>query len=72
MTAHQRYQQNELRDLLAHYQILRLLYIEQRERRIDHVQAATRDIEDADAKILAVLELQRDLAAEIERTEGVA
>lgn len=72
MTAHQRYQQNELRDLLAHYQILRQLHIERRERLVDMVQQATRYIEDADAKILTVVELQRDLAAEIERTEGVA
>jgi hypothetical protein len=72
MNAQQQRQQDELRDLLAHYQILRVLYVQRREHLIDHVQAASRDIEHVDATILVVLECQRDLAAEIERTEGVA
>jgi hypothetical protein len=72
MNAQQRDQHDELRDLLAHYQILRVLYLQQREHLVDQVLRASRDIEEVDAKILVVLELQRDLAAEVERTEGVA
>lgn len=72
MTAHQQRQQTELRDLLAQCQILRLLYHQEREHWLDRVQTSTRDIEAVEAKMLRILELQRDLAAEVERTEGVA
>jgi hypothetical protein len=68
MTAHQQWQHNELRDLLAHYEILRLLHLERREHLMDLVQEATRYIEGFDAKILLTLELQRDLEAEVEAT----
>jgi hypothetical protein len=49
-----------------------VLYLQQRAHLVDQVQRASRDIEEVDDKILVVLELQRDLAAEVERTEGVA
>jgi ABC-type transporter lipoprotein component MlaA len=72
MTVQQQAQYDDLRDALAKYQTLRLLYLQQREHRISQVQASSRDIEEVDAYILVILELQRDLAAEVDRTEGVA
>ena len=72
MNAQQRDHADELHDLATRYQWLRELFVQKRDWLIDAVQAATRDIEEVDEKLLCLLELQRDLAAEVERTEGVA
>jgi alkylhydroperoxidase family enzyme len=63
---------DELRDLVVSLERLRALFVMQRDHFLDRVQAATRDIEETDEKMLRVLEVQRDLAAEVERRKGVA
>jgi hypothetical protein len=63
---------DELRDLVVSLERLRALFVMQRDHYLDRVQAATRDIEETDEKMLRVLEVQRDLAAEVERRKGVA
>jgi hypothetical protein len=72
MNAQQRRQHEELHDLATRYTWLREVFVLQRERLIDTVQAATRDIEEVDAHLLRLHDALRDLAAEVERTEGVA
>jgi TolB-like protein len=72
MTPLQQQHADELRDLIASLERLRALFVVQREHSLDRVQAATRDIEETDEKMLRVLEVQRDLAAEVERRKGVA
>jgi hypothetical protein len=72
MTPLQQQHADQLRDLIASLERLRALFVMQRDHYLDRVQAATRDIEETDDKMLRVLEVQRDLAAEVERTKGVA
>jgi hypothetical protein len=72
MNTHQQQQHDEVDDLTRRYHWLRELFVAQRERFIDYVQAASRDIEEVDAHLLRLHEELRDLAAEVDRTEGVA